>query len=494
MRLPDWVEEIRPHQEKAIMEILDQYRLGKDLVVLDAPTGSGKTLIGEVVRQSLGVPRSSYVCSSLTLQDQFAADFPYAKVMKGRDNYPTTTGKMNASHCRGVGCGLCVSKERCPYQEAMVEASAGELACLNSTFQLYQSNYGQNFRKRDFLVFDECDELEGQLMGFAQVSVGKKAWARVGMSVPRKGIRYTTLLGHLQTWEAKARDYLKTMPDGKDRRSWQGTISAVRRALELWDTVEFVRQDSPGVLLKPITVDAWSEQLWRGDRFLLMSATVISPTQMLRDLGWNADYGYVEVPMTFPVENRTIHALPEVDMARKNKDVGWPQMLKQVQDIVDRHEGENVLVHTVSYELTRFLWNGLQTTGQKHAYFDAASRATTLREFKRKGGVMLAPSMDRGVDFSHDDARVVVVCKIPYPYLGDRQVSARLHAVGGQSWYTIQTIRTLVQMTGRGVRSASDHAVTYILDKQFKQLYGQNRRMFPEWWREAVRYQPPPRR
>ncbi len=107
---------------------------------------------------------------------------------------------------------------------------------------------------------------------------------------------------------------------------------------------------------------------------------------------------------------------------------------------------------------------------------------------------MLAPSMDRGVDFSHDDARVVVVCKIPYPYLGDRQVSARLHAVGGQSWYTIQTIRTLVQMTGRGVRSASDHAVTYILDKQFKQLYGQNRRMFPEWWREAVRYQPPPRR
>lgn len=95
--------------------------------------------------------------------------------------------------------------------------------------------------------------------------------------------------------------------------------------------------------------------------------------------------------------------------------------------------------------------------------------------------------MDRGVDLKDDDCRVVVVAKVPFPYLGDKQVSARLHSPGGQAWYTVQTIRTLVQMTGRGVRHEDDWCESYVLDSvMLKQLWKKDKRLFPGWWAEAV--------
>lgn len=95
--------------------------------------------------------------------------------------------------------------------------------------------------------------------------------------------------------------------------------------------------------------------------------------------------------------------------------------------------------------------------------------------------------MDRGVDLPGDDCRVQIVCKVPYPYLGNRQIKERTRLPGGQSWYTTQTARTIVQMTGRGVRSADDHAVTYVLDRQFGRWFGDAKKLLPKWWTDAVK-------
>ncbi len=58
---------------------------------------------------------------------------------------------------------------------------------------------------------------------------------------------------------------------------------------------------------------------------------------------------------------------------------------------------------------------------------------------------------------------------------------------GGQLWYTVQTIRDIVQMCGRGVRHKEDFATCYILDQQFaRNLWGKWKGYFPEWFREAV--------
>ena len=80
----------------------------------------------------------------------------------------------------------------------------------------------------------------------------------------------------------------------------------------------------------------------------------------------------------------------------------------------------------------------------------------------------------------------MIVCKVPYPYLGDKQVAARAYTAGGNLWYQVATIRSLVQMTGRGVRHEDDHCATYLLDGQFMTLWQKSKSLFPKWWAEAL--------
>ena len=81
----------------------------------------------------------------------------------------------------------------------------------------------------------------------------------------------------------------------------------------------------------------------------------------------------------------------------------------------------------------------------------------------------------------------MVVAKCPFPSLGDSQVGARLHSSGGQQWYSVETIRTLVQMTGRGVRNKDDWCLTYILDSGFtSNIWKKAKHLLPAWWVEAV--------
>src|SRR5215472_4796191 len=87
--LPNKFERFRAEQIRAVDEIARAFDEGAKCVVLDAPTGSGKTLIGEASRRMAGSRSAVYVCSDRALQHQFNGDFPYSRVLMGRANYPT---------------------------------------------------------------------------------------------------------------------------------------------------------------------------------------------------------------------------------------------------------------------------------------------------------------------------------------------------------------------------------------------------------------------
>jgi ATP-dependent DNA helicase DinG len=55
-------------------------------VLLEAPTGFGKSAVAIALALSLG---SSYICTSTKdLQTQYSKDFPYIKAAKGKNNFP----------------------------------------------------------------------------------------------------------------------------------------------------------------------------------------------------------------------------------------------------------------------------------------------------------------------------------------------------------------------------------------------------------------------
>ena len=123
-----------------------------------------------------------------------------------------------------------------------------------------------------------------------------------------------------------------------------------------------------------------------------------------------------------------------------------------------------------------------------HSYRKASERDEVLERFKREGGVLIGPSLDRGVDLPGDLCRVQVIVKIPFPNLGDKVVSTRMRAGGGGGrWYATETARTLVQMTGRGVRGKDDWCVSYVLDRGFLRWWnGEGKVLLPGWWKDAM--------
>lgn len=207
----------------------------------------------------------------------------------------------------------------------------------------------------------------------------------------------------------------------------------------------------------------------------------------------STSWSCVRVPSTFPVENHPIFVTPICSMTAKNKAESFPKMANALRNLVLHHPDERILVHTVSYDLATFLTKELLAKlGPQHkrvlTYRGAGEREKVIAKYRKvEGSVLVAPSLDRGVDFRDDDCRVVAVAKIPYPHLGDKQVSARMHSKGGQRWYSTQTVRSLVQMTGRGMRSADDWCVTYVLDTQFVEgIWKRSRALLPDWWRAGL--------
>jgi ATP-dependent DNA helicase DinG len=582
LSLPPFVEELRAHQVDAASQIIEKFR-DRNVVILDAPTGAGKTIIGEAVRQVMAAQfklnQALYLCTTKSLQEQFLHDFTHAKLIKGRANYPTYddpdlfhergSRHLDASHCskksfdaadlplcsqcefadadarlgwadshetdegaaRISHCHWCHPWQSCPYEIAKSQALQASLAVANTAYLLTEANYVGRFGYSEtyerpqfpFMVVDEADTLESVLMGFVEVSLSKRSIDDYGIGIPELVTKPSSWL----EWAAAARIKLATLakrmnvevesydtdpPPLKTKRR----AERIARDLQTLTYAENALRTEPdnwvldgyqdgGVTLKPVTVSSHSRRLlWRhSKKFLLMSATVISPDQMAQDLGLSEhEWGFVSVDSNFPPERRPIQVLSRANMTNKTKESDWPKMVRAVNEVLALHPSERVLVHTVSYAWTRYLHDELRRT--EHAprilsYDDARTRESTLETYKqRPDAVLLAPSLDRGIDLPYDLCRVIVISKVPYPNLGDKQINKRFYGTGqaGKNWYVTETIRSIVQMTGRGMRHRDDYCVTYILDSQFRSnvwANGISRTRVPRWWTEALHW-PPPRR
>lgn len=530
--LPEWVTEVRPHQQVAVDEIVEGFQAGVPVQILDAPTGSGKTLIAELVRRKLVelglAPKTLYVCSDKALMDQFGNDFPYAKLLKGRGNYPTQNNPLKtADDCTSTGpgsmCWYCDNMGRCPYQIAKEAALVAPLAVTNTSFLLTEANHVGRFSKQPLIVADEADTLEGMLMGFVEYTISGKRLRQFGMQQPGKGIHKQTLVAWLRELSVKiGQEMHKTVVANKDapeavvkivKRMAQLQEDTVRVANELQREIDkghqveesgrwlrvYDRREGDGLVLKPVMVDGYgTRQLWRhGRRWLLMSATIISSHEMMDSLGLPLDYNTVMVPSTFPKENRPIIMAPIANMVYKEMDTAIPKMVTAIRAVLNKHPGERILVHTVSYKLAEQLCNAIRQGHQGDrgglgrtvlTYQTGGAKDRILQQYlDTPGAVMFAPSMGRGVDLPDDACRVQVIAKVPFLSLGDTQVSRRMRLPGGEMWYAVQAIRDIVQMTGRGVRHKDDKCVTYVFDGQFaSNLWRKHRRLFPVWWQEAV--------
>lgn len=539
---PEWVSAFRPWQVDACRELVDGWQRGADVMVLDAPTGTGKTVIAEMCRRVMAATRggkTSYVCHSIRLQHQFLEDFGYARVVKGRGNYPTLDGPawVTAADCGGGECVFCDPQSDCPYRRAKVDALAADLAVANTSYWLHEVGYVRDgLRGRRGLIVDECDTLESAVMGFVEVVVSDEMRRVAGVKRLGKGVHRATVMEWMGDVETGLRDWgrvnaKRARGDVKLARQVKAALGTAGKAAMLAREFDSDVDDAPtrwvrdyrvgsrehDVVHKPVKVDAvaadavWAKVGWdvedesgqgvkRRGWALAMSATVISPDEWVDSCGVEAAglvWGQVRVDSPFRVEARPVLYAPCGNMKHKTWEQDMPGIVEGVAKILDRHPEDAMLIHTTSYKLNRALVEGIKgkvgemgrqlvTHDGAKGRDDALERYVGLAE-AGDAPVVCSPSLDRGVDLPGDLCRVQVIVKVPFPNLGDRQVSERLRSDGGQSWYRAQTARTIVQMTGRGVRSAEDHAVTYVLDQQFARWWKGAKNIVPGWWAESVK-------
>lgn len=97
-------DSIRPKQYDVLKTICDAFNSGFKIVVLEAPTGFGKSPVAIALARALG---SSYICSATKdLQTQYVRDFPFLRAVKGMGNF-TCPVKEDFIKNGTYACGKC---------------------------------------------------------------------------------------------------------------------------------------------------------------------------------------------------------------------------------------------------------------------------------------------------------------------------------------------------------------------------------------------------
>ena len=106
---------LREKQSYVLKEIDAAFASGYRPIILEAPTGFGKSAVAITVALTLG---TSYICTSTKdLQTQYSRDFPFLKVAKGKNNFICAVKEdfiRNGTH----KCGLCVPTNECDHTSA----------------------------------------------------------------------------------------------------------------------------------------------------------------------------------------------------------------------------------------------------------------------------------------------------------------------------------------------------------------------------------------
>ena len=219
-----------------------------------------------------------------------------------------------------------------------------------------------------------------------------------------------------------------------------------------------------------------------------MSAAFLPANVLCKTLGIDRDeVNYMQIPSTFPAERRPVHIWPVCSISAKTVEAEVPKLVKGIKRILSRHPNEKGIIHCVSFKLAKSIMEGVRST--RLITHDSSNKQDVVDSFINGNGnaVILSPSLERGLSLDGDLCRFVVFAKAPFLSLGDKVVSRRIYSSQvGKLWYKSEMMLAVLQGAGRGMRSADDYCVTYLVDDQINKAYTTSPSIWPEWFRDAV--------
>ena len=128
----------RNNQDGVIRQICEAFNSGYKHIILEAPTGFGKSAIATTIARALG---SSYICTATKdLQSQYSRDYQFLKIAKGKSNFLcrvkedfVESGKYLCSSCNSKTDFEC-KHTSCDYGPCLSDESMEGSGCKYRTF------------------------------------------------------------------------------------------------------------------------------------------------------------------------------------------------------------------------------------------------------------------------------------------------------------------------------------------------------------------------
>lgn len=525
LELAPYVTELRGHQEEAVEWVQERE---EPFLFINAPTGSGKTLIGSTVGVRSNMP-FTYAVHTIMLQNQVADTFENMPVFIGRGNFPCLIGdqthplsgkEVTAADAicamPNYDSGDCdhdrsaVFENQCPYFQQNFRAMSSRFRTVNYALLL---NYPPLVRlgprspqwmtPTRLLVCDEAHNVESAVCDAVSISLSIRTFNRMGIKLPK----YTDVLD----WAAWAKDVRKGMKwKGEPDRGFATAINAIETLSILDHTTAghwMLELTQYGVTFMPVWGSPFVTAKLMGQerapeagtlaqlgasrgvqKAVFTSATLMGAEYVAEILGLeDGSWAYLDMPSVFPPENRPINYSPVMKM--NAAEMSDPESRMKMQHAVDDVVQYYVLagkpwgiIHAVSNKyrdllLTESRWREIMTS-------DPAVHAAHVAE--NKASVLVAANLTEGWDGKDDLARFVIMPKVPYANLGDKRTSLRREE--DPRSYDYHALVAVVQGAGRGVRHETDTADTWILDAAWQNLWRKRKSWLPQSFRDAYHH------
>ncbi len=519
-------KEPREGQLQIISKIKNAIDEGFKYIVLEAGTGTGKSAIATTLAR---IYEPAYILTmTKQLQSQYAREF-YYNLVKGRGNFSCKSANLEASCDTGVcqttpqsrkfSCEHGISKketnqthfafedsggfpyyfkslDKCNYWEQKADAINSEITLMNYDYALLELNYVRHFSKRTFMVLDEAHNIENKLMSRMEVNLlNERLEKDIKKTIPPQMLSYEDPEEWIIFIEILYNAYkeinTKNLPKNKADR----ILSTRFRLGELLNNLEdnpenWVVDPAQGrVSFKPLKVNSYAKNMLfkHADICLLMSATILDHRLFCKWLGIDYNEAYsIKVRSNFPPSRRPVYIKPVGNMSKRSIKFTAPKTIPILKKIIEHHKREKGLIHTHNYKCQKYIMGHLDNP--RLMGHTPLNREMKLMQFENtnKPMVLVSPSMSEGVDLPYEKCQFQVIYKIPFPYLGDKQINKRKHM--DPKWYAYKTIMTLIQAYGRGMRAEDDFCATYILDGNVNMLFNNPlyKALLPRNFKEAI--------
>ena len=529
--------QIRPEQEKAINFALNSYiNDNKKYVILELGTGVGKSATGIAIARYMEahgpveknednepLTGAYVVTTQKILQEQYLRDFgtstnQLVKSIKSSNNYICSFyNDQTCAESKRILSKLAKQlngtefqkhcKQQCKYSIEKQEFINSPISITNFSYILAESTYAGKLEPRNMLIVDEAHNTESELGKFIEVTFSEKFAKEVLKCKMSKSESQESIYDWISTTYKKSlvryiNELEKTLAKlsndiegygnySKQYEMLDKHICKVNRFLEAYKSENWVmnvslpphdnKKAGKKYEFKPIDVSPYSYQTFfrLGARVLVMSATIVDKEIFCDSLGIKEkEVAYLSILSPFSIENRPIHFLPVGSMSKNSIEFTLPKIVEVVKMLLEKHNKEKGIIHCTNYRVAKHIQENFSSS--RLMLHDSSNRDEVLKRHiqSEEPTVLLSPSMTEGVDLYDNLSRFQIICKVPFPYLGDLVVKKRMEK--NKFWYPYMTAKSVIQSLGRSIRNQNDFAISYILDSDWEKFFRMNSKLFPK--------------